>query len=149
MANSAAAILRLLVAGSFEIPATEIKLSGEISADYDLNKGDEYTSSCGRRCDLYELFGFHPTKGFVQIQTLNSSSTGSGQKTEYLPKPLYQIPEVDKYIFFVEQNHFNEGSWNGAVDEFTYTVYKAPDFKKKVQQITNEDIIRWENWMED
>lgn len=149
MANTAASILRTLVAKHTDFKPEQIQLSGEIPVDYNLNKGTAYNSSAGSSCNTYLLWGFHPEQGFVQIETRHSWSNGSGERCNYEPEYLYNIENVDKYIFFVETNEFNEGSWKGSETEYSCIVYKASNFEAKRKQISEADIQRWENWIKE
>jgi len=129
----------------FQTLKTEI-LSGEISPEYNLNKGDSYSSSAGERFDLYELWVFKNANGFTKIETSNNWSTGSGERCEREVNPLYRNVSGDE-IFFVEYWQGNDGTWNGAETEDQWTVFKAPNFKQHIDKINAEDLQRWENWL--
>lgn len=150
MAN-AAQILRTLVAQTFNIDPKTVYLSGNIALDYDLNKGNSYSSSAGSRFDLYKLWGFSSERGFEQIKTYNSWSTGSGERCELEPETLASYLESknqqEDYTFFVEFSEENAGSWNGAETTEQWVLYSTPDFKAYIQSLNDADIQRWENWI--
>jgi hypothetical protein len=151
MANMSANILRELVSRVFEVRATEVKLSGELNPEFDLNGGTSYSSSCGHSVNSNTVYAFNPESGFKEIAGDDSHwSDGSGGRHEAAPYPLHEHPDVSgDELFFVIKNIYNSGSWDGDRDAVTWTLYKAPDFRAKRDLVEAIDVARWEAWLEE
>jgi hypothetical protein len=141
-------IIRELVSQFFGINSAEVKLSGKISPNFDVNCGSRYDSCMGESYDLIEIFSFTRDCEWKNIKTDRHFSSGSGDHYEAPKMPLHKVVTGDE-LFFVIKNDTCEGSWNDDCSyKTTYTMYTAPDFKKVWQKLEEEDVKRWQNWLE-
>ena len=151
MSNMSESILRNLVASVFNIKATRVTLSGEIEAT--ANWQNSYMDgSCGSNRDTYTIWGFNPQTGFVDI----SNIVGRNERSNYthsntineLGKELHTVENAESYIFFLINNN-GYSHWSGSNQEEwdSWTLFKAPDFKNHWDKIEQEDIERWNNWL--
>lgn len=151
MANSAASILRLLVASEFEIDANSIILSGEISPNFIPRYDMGHSWWVGAETCSDTMFGFHPKKGFVSLDDIQPeyqySQNGdvTFREGETISSYLRRKNEPS-YIFFLVHSVGKEyGETGQAFDK--WTLYKSADFKKHWDMLEAKDIIRWEKWL--
>jgi hypothetical protein len=146
MANMSATVLRNVVASVFKIRPESVILSGEIEPTRSFtghgcwsDRSDTYS---------YNLWGFSPVKGFIDLNEYvgfyynNTSGEAKGQ----CGTPLMHIPGVEEFVFFLVNENFDSGNGDDY-DSFTWTLFKAPDFKKKWAEIEEKDIERWISWL--
>ena len=144
MSNMSANILRELVSRVFDTPASKVILSGEISPNYSItnHEGVSYMDSEESKV----LHGFNPTTGFKLIPEVITTITyfnGNHDHNTDLGCELHEVNNIDEFIFFVE---IHEGY--NSDGEFKYiTLYKAPNFKEHWNEVEQQDIARWEQWL--
>jgi hypothetical protein len=147
MANMSASILREIVAKVFEIQATKVKLSGEISPTWkgSSTTGVSYTdiSDSGD----FNIHGFNPVLGFQKIDGVIENthfSRGNHEKEHSDACNLSEIEGIEDYIFFLVIS----GDNSDLPHSLEYTLYKAPNFREHWTKLTKEDIARWEQWLQ-
>jgi len=139
--SMSANILSNLVSSVFNVKATSVVLSGEISPDYFALSHDNTQNDFSTT-----LFGFTPTKGFVRIEEVETivnyddcSSTG-GQKRLFQLLPL-------PYIFYVEVYEEGDGQkvkifspcMYQDLGDFTFScISEAGDFYNKYLKASPE-----------
>lgn len=146
MANMSASILRNVVASVFKIRPESVILSGEIEPTRSFTGHNCWSSQSDTWS--FKLWGFNPRKGFVDLNDYVGCSRNSTSGENYGDEgtPLHLIPGIEEFVFFLVNEDFTSG--NGTdYDCFTWTLYKAPDFKKKWAEIEEEDVKRWNDWI--
>ena len=146
MANMSASILRNVVASVFKIRPESVILSGEIEPTRSFTGHGCWSDRSDTYC--YNVWGFNPQKGFVDLDEYVGFyyNNTSGEAEGEAGVPLMHIPGVDEFVFFLV--NYNLDSGNGDdYDCFTWTLYKAPDFKKKWAEIEEDDVKRWNDWI--
>lgn len=152
MANMSAEIIRSIVAATFKINAREVKLSGEISSDTSF-QDESWNGSLGENHTKRSLFGWCPTKGFVNLNEYVGEYSGSNyahsQTIDEAGTPIFQIPSIETFVFFflIEEVYSN---WEGSqYENYTnYTLFKAPNFKEHLDKIETADVQRWQEWLQ-
>lgn len=148
MTNMSASILRNLVSSVFNVKATEVRLSGEISPDWTGYAG----RTRGGMWDAEEdcaIWGFNPKSGFTLLNIVGDLEQGyqDGPVYEEGAIPLFEVEGISDYIFFVV-NHKGYYSDNQRSEEYNnWTLFKAPNFKEYIYKVQKEDIARWEQWI--
>ena len=146
MANMSVSILRNVVASVFKIRPESVILSGEIEPTRSFTGHDCWSSQSDTWS--FKLWGFNPRKGFVDLNDYVGCSRNSTSGENYGDEgtPLHLIPGIEEFVFFLVNEDFTSG--NGTdYDCFTWTLYKAFDFKKKWAEIEEEDVNRWNDWI--
>jgi len=139
-----ATILRNLVSSVFNIKATKVVLSGEISHKYSIHNhvGQAYMDYE----DFTQLFGFNPKDGFKELTnefaTVTSYSNGNHHQDTVDGCPLLEVDGIEQYLFFVE---ISERIGISAYRDIT--LFGAADFKTKIASIEAADLARWEQWL--
>lgn len=140
-------VLRQIVAQFFNTKPQNIKLSGEISPNFNINAGSRYWSEMGESYEKIEVFSFSANCEWREIETDNSFSSGSGERYEAPEKPLHEAVKGDELLFAVVTKTCN-GTWNDNYSEDTeICLYTAPDFKSTWEKIEAADIERWNDWL--
>tara|TARA_S200002703_G_C3629494_1_gene193322 strand:+ start:112 stop:555 length:444 start_codon:yes stop_codon:yes gene_type:complete len=146
MANMSAKIIRNLVSSVFNVKAQNVILSGEIKPDYSItnNENVAYTDSEQSK----SLFGFSPKKGFTKISEVVTTVTyfnGNHNHSTELGCVLSEVKGIDEYLFFVEKSsgYTPDGNYEN------YTIFSAPNFKEYWFKIEQQDIARWEQWLQE
>lgn len=146
-----ASILRELVASIFKIKATSVILSGVISPYYIQS---ENNSSGGMWSENSSniLWGFNSQKGFICLSEYSKKFFNDGHDGPLHSEggiKLIDIPEVDSYIFFVEVKEEGYSCPSNNEDRFgvSYTLFKSANFADYRDKINNQDIVRWEQWI--
>jgi hypothetical protein len=151
MSNMSATILREIVAKTFNVKATDVKLSGEIAPDKTW-QDSFWNGSMGSSKNEFCVHGYSPAKGFVNISHIVGEYSGSNYAYSNTVNkeglPLYAVEGIAEFIFFVVQETGHH-HWDGGRNEEweNITLFKAPDFQEKLKQITKEDLSRWEAWL--
>ena len=156
MANMSAQILRNLVSSVFNVKATNVVLSGEISPTYvpQLNNGHSWWT--GGEEERHHVWGFSPRRGFVPLcvgrerfsDALKREYTFSqnGETVHEEGMQLCDLHNVEEFIFFVINKEGKDYGDNG--EEYNgWELYKAPDFKSHWEEIEAADVTRWESWL--
>ena len=148
--ESSAQIVRQIVSSIFHIKATEVVLCEEIDPNscwWDGNTGGGMWDN-HREISVY---GFNPKDGFVNLSHIvGREQQGRNDDPIYHVNeiPLYEVENVENYMFFIIHLINNYSDSNGQSSETdTWYLYKAADFKQYKQKIEEEDILRWEKWM--
>ena len=144
--SMSANILRNLVSRVFDTTASKVILSGEINPNYSItnHEGVSYMDSSESKV----LHGFNPKTGFKLIPEVVTTVTyfnGNHDHSTELGCELSEVVGIDEFIFFVE---IQEG-YNSDGDFKYVTLYKAPNFKEYWEKINEEDLARWEQWLND
>jgi hypothetical protein len=151
MSNMSATILREIVAKTFNVKATKVKLSGEIAPDKSW-KNSSWNGSMGSSKNEFQIHGYSPLKGFVGISHIVGEYSGSNYAysttTDKEGLPLYSVENITDFLFFVVQETGHD-RWDGGKNEEwdTTTLFKAPNFQEKIEKITKEDVAKWEAWL--
>jgi len=149
--NMSANILRSIVASTFNVKATNVVLSGEINPETSYQNSDT-SGSLGSYEDNYQLFGFNPEEGFVELSEYigdeHRSNYNHDREWSTPGTPLYDIPNIDRYIFLVVINT-GHNRWQGSTDAEwdNTTLYKLPNFKEYWENIEEKDLNRWKEWL--
>ena len=151
MANMSASILRNLVNAVFGVKATEVVLSGVISPDSKWYAGKTGGGMWDNERDV-RVWGFNPQSGFHHITECVGDEIQSGNDAPvYFENaiPLAECEGVDKFIFFVVNIKNSYSDSNGRnEDENSWTLYKAPDFGAYLASVEEQDLERWQSWVE-
>ena len=148
MANMSAQILRNLVSSVFNVKATSVVLSGEISPTYMTN--NSHSSGCLYSDNNWEsLYGFNPQKGFVKLEhnTTNQTSNANGSWNTHNEVQLNLVDGVEDFIFFVSRKGWDYSDNNREDKGEETTLYKAPNFKDYFASVEEADLTRWEEWL--
>lgn len=143
MANMTAQLVRNLVASKLNCDPCNVILSGEISPDYEASSSKHTSFDCDWEHST-KLYAWFPNE-FKEIPEVISKYVTNGHtqddyRTESVP--LYKVEGMDRVILFVEEYTAARIDWNREI-----RVYKPADFAGKLAQVTEEDITRWENWL--
>lgn len=162
MANMSAKILREIVSRVFDVKASRIKLSGEISPEFipQYDRGHSWWSGASSQEDT--VFGFDPKIGFRIVaggynaeknfgvhfadntisREYQYSDNGSVQHEA--GQKLAELPDADHYILFLvhSEGYGDEAEWYSE-----WTLYKAPNFAAHWAEIDAADVQRWEEWL--
>lgn len=149
--NMSASILREIVARAFNVKATSVILSGEVSPCQKW-QNDFFNGSMGENQTEFHIWGFNPKEGFVEISYIVGERSGSNyahtSSVDEEGEELHTVDGVENFIFFII---YEEGysHWEGSPSEDwnKWTLYKAPDFQEHWKKIEDEDIARWEQWL--
>lgn len=149
MANSAASILRLLVASEFNINPEEIILSGVIDVNYtpQNNQGHSWWNGAERQEDT--VIGFSAQEGFKKLEIKAEYSYYHNGESEYEAGESissYLRKTGEEFIFFL-LNSIGKEYGDYGKEYNTWTLYKSADFKAHWAKIEAEDIARWEQWL--
>lgn len=153
MTNMSANILREIVSRTFNVNAKQVILSGELKHDESW-KDVYFDGSMGSDEDIYKIYGYNHKDGFVDLSKYVGRKSGSNyaHSSSYDKDGarLCDIPEIDKYIFLVVRN-IGYTAWEGSShSEWNKTyLYKLPSFTEYWQKIENEDLKRWEKFLND
>ncbi len=146
-----AQIIRNVVAGTFNIDAKNIILSGEL-APYASFQNYQWNGSMGETEYTRSLFGWNPKSGFVNLSNYIGLEAGSNyahsERYDEPGTPMYAIEFVSDYIFFFLTEKIYE-NWEGSqYQNYTkYTLFKAPNFAEHIEKLEAADIARWEHWL--
>jgi hypothetical protein len=148
MANMSASILRNLVSSVFNVKATEVVLSGEISP-YWTGYAGKTRGGMWNASDNTAIWGFCPRSGFVLLDIIGDLVQSDQDAPVYQENaiPLCDVQNVSDYIFFVvhQQGSYSD---NQRSEEYnSWTLYKAPNFRAYMESLENADIARWESWV--
>jgi hypothetical protein len=151
MANMSAQIVREIVANSLKIKATDVILSGELPAKFNVRS---YSSGGNLYSDCVEskVWAFDPNDGLIQIASetehqaaQNANGTWNDGSQIYYGLIAEQAPNA---LFYVVMEHREYSDCNGRNENSTkYTLYKAPNFKSYWAAIETKDLARWEQWL--
>jgi hypothetical protein len=141
----AASVLRNIVEGIFPVSAKKVVLSGEISPTATFHGNSCWSSQTTQQ--QYAVWGFNPKLGFKKLEGFVSHSANRTDGTiQFTPGcKLGEVENVGQYIFFLVYN--NVSAYNAYESESTWSIYKAPDFAAHWAAVTEEDVKRWEEWL--
>jgi hypothetical protein len=146
-------ILREIISRTFNIPAREIKLEGELDPETSY-QNKYHDGSRGYSKITYKIWGYSPEKGFIDLSNnmvgYYSTSNYAGESTVDEPgKRICDIPDADQYIFFLIRKR-DISDWEGCSshDWIMWRLYKAPDFREYWERVEEEDLKRWASWLE-
>jgi hypothetical protein len=150
MANLSAIILREIVARTFDIKATTVVLSGEISPSMSWESNSCWSSQTTETG--FSVFSFSAKSGFVPLDVVSETHNNqdghasiSEAKYNSLASALEtECPESIFVIVFEDCRAYDDNQSFSSV-----TLYKAPNWREYLQKITAEDILRWEKWLEE
>ena len=140
-----ASILRNLVASVFNVKATSVVLSGEISPHW---KG-HYTSGVSYMDytidGIVKIWGFDPKKGFKEIEGVikHTQMFNGNHDSHFFDAEALHTKVSGSEVFFVTEHFTDTIGSEGS----SYTLYKAPDFKSHWAAIKATDVARWEEWL--
>ena len=162
MANMSASILRELVAKVFNIKATQVILSGELSPTTIFQNDRGHSWWGGASHCIQTVFGFNPNLGFKRI--CGEWNMGLGiANNEFVLKRDYAYSDNGEFyeskgdeigtlengedfiFFFVRSNE--KGYGETAETEENFYLYKAPNFSEFLAKVEEKDIARWEQWL--
>jgi len=163
MANMSAQILRNIVGSVFPVKSQNVILSGEISPEhvFQLDCGHSWWHGAAEQQD--SVWAFDPKTGFKAITGLSKeykditefyewtldreySYYNNGEMEHEAGDKLLDLPGVDKFVFFLV-NSQGKGYGEQAEDYETWTLYKAPNFAQKWEEIEAADVERWIEWI--
>lgn len=163
MANMSAEILRGLVSSVFSIPAKQLVLSGEISLDRIFQNDCGHSWWSGASHCVETVFGFSPKIGFKRIcgewkpelsiqmnecvLARDYKYSNNGGVQSHKGEPLSELANGEEFLFFFVRCNEKDYGDNGETREI-FTLYKAPDFTAKKQQVEENDTARWEQWLQ-
>lgn len=151
MANSAASILRALVAKKFGINPSSIILSGTIAPDRIIEENRGHSWWSGAEECMEEAWGFHPELGFVSLiegenalaREYSYYNNGEAFKSEGSFVSSHKM--AGEFIFFVFHSVGKEYGENGNHFD-SWTLYKGFE-PKMLASLEEADIARWEQWV--
>lgn len=149
--SMSASILREIVARTFNVKATNVILSGEISPS-EKWQNSFFNGSMGKDENNFRIWGFNPKEGFIEISHIVGKKSGSNyahsSSIDEDGQELHTVENIGDHVFFVVNNEGFD-HWEGSRQEDwnTWTLYKAPNFKEHWEKIKQEDIARWEQWI--
>jgi len=163
MSNMSASILRNIVGSVFPVSTKNVILSGEISPEFIPQNecGHSWWNGASEQYDC--VWGFNPKTGFKRITETEEDLETIASPSEWMINRAYHYshngdsefeagemlldhPEANEFVFFlVNSRGRNYGEQGETFD--TWTLYKAPDFKKKWAEIEEEDVKRWNDWI--
>ena len=136
-----ATLIRNLVASKLNCDPTQVILSGEINPDYIAvtRKHTIFNCSWEQETTLYAMY----KDSFGVISEVDDITTTNGYKTTHeVGIPLHKVVKAQEAILFVEVSREVSNDWKIEI-----RVYKPADFKAKLEQVTQADIQRWEEWL--
>jgi len=141
-----AQVVRNIISRSLGVKPQHIILGGEIDPNFNINKGSEYSSSCGYSYEYLTVWGWSPNKGLTQFNVDYSSSSGCGRRYEAPELPLHEVATGGE-LFFIIKTVENAGTWNGCETRDSYKIFKAPNFRSHWENLERADVQRWANWI--
>ena len=151
MANSAASILRSLVAKKFGVNPSSVILSGAIAPDrvIEENRGHSWWSGAEKCTE--EAWGFHPELGFVSLiegenalaRDYQFCQNGEVFKSEGDFVSSHKM--AGEFIFFVFHSVGKEYGETGEHFD-KWTLYKGFN-PETLASIKEADVARWEQWV--
>jgi hypothetical protein len=151
MANSAASILRALVAKKFAINPSSVILSGAIAPDRVIEENRGHSWWTGAEECVEQAWGFHPELGFVSLiegenalaRDYSYYNNGEAFRSEGSFVSSHKL--AGEFIFFVFHSVGKEYGENG--DHFDkWTLYKGFQ-PETLASIKEADVARWEQWV--
>jgi len=121
MAQMSASILRKMAGELVNKNPKNIYLAGVIKADEEF-----FDSSWSETSDkrVHWLYGFSVFQGLIDL----TQYVGKGNRKA---TPLYQIPDVEKFTFFILSEDFRKkGTKKKHLDRYRTSIYYPPEFKE-------------------
>jgi hypothetical protein len=160
MANMSARILRNIVSSVFQVKPQQIILSGEIAYDFVAQHDCGHSWWSGASTHNDSVYAFDPKIGFVCIAGENLaevkdseykllrdySFSKNGEMDTSEGEPLEDHPQILEFCFFLVHSYGKHYGENG--ESFNeWKLYSSPNFREIWKKVDEEDIERWENWL--
>ena len=142
MANMSANILRNLVSSVFNVKATKVRLSGDISPEY---KGYSVDACIAGYSTTEKVWAFNAQKGFRQLNCVaNTQYYNGGCDSYFHDAPVLGECLVEGDIFVLI---FSDSDSPNYDDNTSWNLFKAPDFQEWRKNVEAQDLTRWESWL--
>lgn len=139
-----ASIVRNIVASVIGCDSRIIKLSGTAPDNlYFPNWGGFCYDS---RYESTKLFYFSPLSGLKEFELQDSNEYDGGVSLKELSNSI----ELQKSLFLVVIRNSCNQMQNPQNHDYEYscTIYKSPNFKEIYEKYEEEEIARWEQWIQ-
>lgn len=147
--NMSAQILRTLVSEVFNMPPSQVILSGVMPQNFQLE--EDHSSGSMYTCDVnHEVYAFEPAKGFIKVpgDTSGASSNANGSWNVEKKTTFAHCSNYTSSLFFVVIEDYKVHQEDVYTEKRNCTFYKAPDFHAMFAAIEQADIDRWEQWLQ-
>jgi hypothetical protein len=137
-------ILRNIVSSVLSVDSREIILSGEAPDNLFLPNWGQFDYDC--RFEESKLYYFNPSTGLKEYKLEKSSVYDGGTSL----REIAHSKELQDSLFIVVKYSSCTQMQNPKEHDFDYgtRLYKSPNFKEINTKYEDEEIARWEQWIQ-
>ena len=153
MANMSAEILRNIVASVLKVNARNVVLSGELDVNTVISDDQGHSWWNGASYCMENLYGFSSNKGLIKLDIIREYDWTNGHSSdtvhtdgETVANYLERTNQMEEFLFFVIIG--NAKSYGESEEPYNYCkLFKCPNFKEYYNKLKQQDIARWEQWL--